>query len=235
MTEVFSMNSYKGMSVLALVRDGDDAHAGEEEAIELAMKHIVKSPTNLIVDAGCGRGGTADYIQRNGWGTVVGFDIEPASIESARRTYSDQQFFVCDVGHVDQETDVQPDVICMFNVYYCLPDQPGALRSLRKISKPGTEMVIFDHVDRGGYHNTPLMDAGEPFLANSPKLSTFPDTLEANAGWWPVSVRSTTCTFNGIRLLSRGLKTGRQKSLQWPVWQAMNTFFASMGDCWRRY
>jgi len=182
MIEVFSMNSYEGMRILALVRDGDYAHAGEEEAIELAMKHTVKSPDNLIVDAGCGRGGTADYLHRNGWGTVVGLDIEPSSIEFACQTYPNEKFFVCDVCHVDKAIDARPDVICMFNVYYCLPSQPRGLRSLLKISKPGTEMVIFDHVDRGDYHKEPLMDAGEPFLLNPPKLSAIPAILEAN-GW----------------------------------------------------
>jgi hypothetical protein len=33
------MNSFTGKQVLALVRSGDNAHAGEEEAIELALGH----------------------------------------------------------------------------------------------------------------------------------------------------------------------------------------------------
>lgn len=182
MSDVFSMNSYEGMHILALVRDGDYAHAGEEEAIEMAMRHVAKSPDNLIVDAGCGRGGTADYLQSNGWGTVIGFDVETSSIESARGAYPDQEFFVCDVCQVDKATDARPDIICMFNVYYCLPDQSGALRSLLKISGPGTQLVIFDHVDRGGYHEAPLLDAGEPFLRNPPQLPALQVTLEA-IGW----------------------------------------------------
>lgn len=36
MNDQFSMNSYLGQRILSLVREGDYAHAGEEEAIDLA-------------------------------------------------------------------------------------------------------------------------------------------------------------------------------------------------------
>jgi trans-aconitate methyltransferase len=104
------MNSFEGMRVLSLVRDGDYAHAGEEEAIELAMKPIAKRADQVIVDAGCGRGGTANYLCENGWGTVVGFDIEPASIETARKAYPAVEFHVCDVSDVDRTIRVKADV-----------------------------------------------------------------------------------------------------------------------------
>ncbi len=176
------MNSFTGMRVLSLVRDGDYAHAGEEEAIELAMKPIAKRADQVIVDAGCGRGGTANYLRENGWGSVVGFDIEPASIKAARQAYPGVRFHVCDVCDVDKTIGVKADVLCMFNAYYCFPDQARALRALRKVSKKGARMVIFDHVDRGSYDCHALLDAGKPFLPNPPILSQFPKVLEAS-GW----------------------------------------------------
>lgn len=179
---MFSMNSFEGMRVLSLVRDGDYAHAGEEEAIELAMRPIAKRADQVIIDAGCGRSGTANYLRENGWGTVVGFDIEPASIKAARQTYPSVEFHVCDVSDVDRTIRVKADVLCMFNAYYCFPDQARALRALRGVSKMGTRMVIFDHVDRGGYDCHALLDAGKPFLPNPPVLSQFPKVLEAS-GW----------------------------------------------------
>ena len=53
MTEPFFMNSYLGKRILALVRDGDYAHAGEEEAIALAMAPLAKDARRRILDAGC--------------------------------------------------------------------------------------------------------------------------------------------------------------------------------------
>ena len=40
----FDMNSYLGKHVLSLVRNGDFAHAGEREAIELAMGGVPSGP-----------------------------------------------------------------------------------------------------------------------------------------------------------------------------------------------
>lgn len=111
--------------MLSLVRDGDYAHAGEEEAIELAMRPIEKRADQIIVDAGCGRGGTASYLQAKGFGKVVGFDIEPASIATARGKYPEVEFYVCDVCDADRTIDAKADVVCMFNAYYCFPDQAG--------------------------------------------------------------------------------------------------------------
>src|SRR5262249_52628297 len=149
-----------GQKILSLVREGDYAHAGEEEAIELAMSGVEKDARRTVLDAGCGRGGTADYLHKNGWGFVVGIDIQTESIKAARQNYPDSKFLVCDVCDVDQCVDQHPDIICMFNAYYCFKDQSKALRALLKIAQPTTRMIIFDHVDRGGYREAPLMDAG---------------------------------------------------------------------------
>ncbi|MBW0004351.1 MAG: class I SAM-dependent methyltransferase [Hyphomicrobiales bacterium] len=150
---MFSMNSFEGMQVLSLVRGGDYAHAGEEEAIELAMRPMEKKSNQIIVDAGCGRGGTANYLQTMGWGKAVGFDIEPASIASARKNYPGVVFYVCDVCDVDRTIGVKADILCMFNAYYCFLDQARALSALRNVAKNGTQMVIFDHVNRGTYYD----------------------------------------------------------------------------------
>ena len=63
-----NMNSFEGKRILALIRDGDYAHAGEEEAIERAFRSIPKDPRQWLLDVGCGRGGSGDYLLRNGWG-----------------------------------------------------------------------------------------------------------------------------------------------------------------------
>lgn len=193
---MFSMNSFEGMRVLSLVRDGDYAHAGEEEAIELAMRPFEKRPDQIIVDAGCGRGGTANYLQAGGWGKVVGFDIEPASIAAARKNYPEVEFHVCDVGDADRTVTVKADILCMFNAYYCFPDQVRALRTLRHVSTSRTRMVMFDHVNRGSYDPHALMDAGKPFLPGPPLLSRIPDVL-GSAGWRVTDVEEAHDSYVG--------------------------------------
>ena len=74
------MNSHEGKAILALIREGDYAHAGEEESIRLVLDHLPQSQTGAILDVGCGRGGTADYIRRHGRGPIIGLDIDETSI-----------------------------------------------------------------------------------------------------------------------------------------------------------
>jgi hypothetical protein len=57
-----NMNSFEGKRILALIRDGDYAHAGEEEAIECSFRSIPKNLEHWLLDVGCGRGGSADYL-----------------------------------------------------------------------------------------------------------------------------------------------------------------------------
>ncbi len=182
MTAPFAMNSFKGKQVLALVRDGDYAHAGEEEAIELAMAPIARDPGRDLLDAGCGLGGTAAYLQRHGWGRVTAFDIEPRAIEGARRTHPGPTFLACDIVAAPGQLDRRFDVITMFNVLYALPNQPAGLRALADVAAPGATLAIFDYVDTGAYQRDPLIDAGGPFLPHPVKRDGI-ESLLAGSGW----------------------------------------------------
>ena len=73
--------------LLSAVRKGAYAHAGEEEAIEIAFSLIPKDPNRTLLDVGCGLGGTAAYLQNNGWGQVSGIDKDPQMIEHVQRHY----------------------------------------------------------------------------------------------------------------------------------------------------
>jgi hypothetical protein len=52
------MTSVTGKQLLALIRESDHAHAGEEEAIELTLRNNPKCTDRLLLDVGFGRGGT---------------------------------------------------------------------------------------------------------------------------------------------------------------------------------
>jgi SAM-dependent methyltransferase len=187
----FAMNSYQGKQILALVRDGDFAHAGEEEAIDRAMASVPQERTQRILDAGCGRGGTAAYLQSHGWGRATGIDIEPKSIAYARETYPEVTFDCCNIHDVAAYVPGEFDVITLFNVLYALPDQEGALRALASRAKTQAGLVLFDYVDLGGYRSAPLMDAGAPFLPNPPLKADLARILE-EGGWRLRSVEDLT-------------------------------------------
>jgi ubiquinone/menaquinone biosynthesis C-methylase UbiE len=189
------MNSYTGKQLLAIVRDSDYAHAGEEEAIELALRPVPRPPDQLLLDVGCGRGGTAKYVQDHGWGTVVGIDVEPDSIARARRVYPDIAFHACDVVQAGSVIDSEHDLIYLFNSFYAFEDQPQALATLARLAKPSGQLVLFDYTDRGGYGSDPLACDGEPFLAHPVRPGAIGDMLRP-AGWQLTEVEDLTAAYD---------------------------------------
>jgi len=176
------MNSALGKRILALVRDGDYAHAGEEEAIRLTLEPLPHSSEQRVLDAGCGRGGTARFVQDAGWGQVSGFDIEGESVRRAQSLHPDLTFATCDVLDVARHFAPGFDLIYAFNAYYAFPHQPGALRALRSVAEPGGHLVIFEYVDRGGFDQSEFARLDEGAHWRPLKLETFSKDLE-KAGW----------------------------------------------------
>ena len=143
---MLSLRKYTGKQLVSYLRQGDFAHAGEQMAIELVMNKFKKVLKRQILDVGCGLGGTAKYIQDQGWGTVTGFDIESESIQYATQRYPSVNFHVADVEHVDKLfTNISFDVVCLFNSFYAFHDQNAALFALNKIAKTAADLVIFDY------------------------------------------------------------------------------------------
>ena len=174
-----NMNSFEGKRILALIRDGDYAHAGEEKAIERSFRSIPKNPDSWMLDVGCGRGGSADYLRRCGWGHVEGIDRDADSIEYARMTYPHVGFHVCDVLDVPRTVARDFDIIYMLNAFYAFDNQRDALVGLRKVAKPGAQLVIFDYT------------VGEQSAGGNPGLMPHPirrseiAAMLGGAGWKP--------------------------------------------------
>jgi ubiquinone/menaquinone biosynthesis C-methylase UbiE len=183
------MNSFEGKRILALIREGDYAHAGEEEAIERAFRSIAKNPEQWLLDVGCGRGGSAGYVRRNGSGRVEGIDRDAESIEYARATYPEVGFHVCDVLEVPRTVTREFDVIYMLNAFYAFDRQREALTELRKVAKRGAQLVIFDYTvgPKAG-------DAPNPMMPHAIRLPEIAKTLR-EAGWEPTVVEDLNADY----------------------------------------
>jgi SAM-dependent methyltransferase len=185
------MISYTGKQLLALIRGSDFAHAGEEEAIELTLRPVPRRASQLLLDEGCGLGGTAKFVQAHGWGTVVGLEVEPDSIARARRVYPGIEFHACDVVQASSVIGRKQDLIYLFNSFYAFEDQQRALASLARLATPSGQLILFDYADRGGYDSAPLTCDGEPFIPHPLRLSAIGDTLH-RAGWQLTKVEDLT-------------------------------------------
>ena len=92
------MNYPDGKRLLAALRDGDFAHAGEEAAVRMTWERLPKRPDQSCLDAGCGRGGTAALVQSERWGQVMGLDIDSETISFAQTAYPSVKFVAADIA-----------------------------------------------------------------------------------------------------------------------------------------
>ena len=181
------MNTYMGKKILSIIRDGDYAHPGEEEAIDLLFQHIQKNINRSMLDIGCGRGGTAHYLNANGWGDITGVDIDSDSIQYAKQQYKSLDFITCNIIDVSKYVNRQFDLVYMFNSFYAFDDQFAALESLKKVSKTSSSLLIFDYLDHGNYSKEQIMEGASPFLPHPIKRSHLQNML-MKSGWFLTSI-----------------------------------------------
>ena len=174
------MNSATGKQILVLVRDGNYAHPGEEQAIELTLAPYPRKWERRVLDLGCGLGGTADYVRRNGWGSVTGVDIDGDTLAAAAQKYKDISFVNADAGSIAGLWQEQFDLIYLFNSFYAFPDQPQALRQMHRVARPAASLVIFEYTDLdGSFREQVDKDSAWWKPIN---LASFPEQLK-DAGW----------------------------------------------------
>jgi cyclopropane fatty-acyl-phospholipid synthase-like methyltransferase len=176
------MNHPNGKRLLATVRDGDFAHAGEETAVRMAWDSLPKRPEQSCLDAGCGRGGTAALVQSEQWGRVVGLDIDSETISSAQQAYPSVKFVATDVICAGELFPAQFDIIYAFNAFYAFPDQQAALRAFRLAAKPASTLCLFDYLDRGAFKETPFARKPETLLWRPLSMTSLRSELD-QTGW----------------------------------------------------
>lgn len=174
------LNSPEGKQILATLRDGDYAHPGEDEAVALTLQGLAPDPGQRVLDVGCGRGGTAEWIRRHGWTQVVGVDVDAEVIGYARQRYPQVHFRDCDVLALPEADLGLFDLICLFNSFYAFGDQPAALRALRAVSAPGARLRLFDYAQPTP---GPLPAALGTEIGKPVALDRIADQL-ADAGWY---------------------------------------------------
>ncbi len=182
----FGMNSFTGKRLLALVRGGDYAHAGEEEAIDRVFANLPKRSDQWLLDVGCGRGGTADYVRRGGWGRVVGIDRDGDSLAYARSRYPEVAFAAGDVREAPRLLFQRFALVYMLNAFYAFEAQREALAALRQVAEEGAELLIFDYLDRGGFQDDPLVVNGRSIIPHPIEREAICGKL-AETGWKLVS------------------------------------------------
>jgi SAM-dependent methyltransferase len=227
------LNSYQGKRLLALARGGDYAHAGETESIDLVWNPLPKNPIQKVLDAGCGRGGTAAYIQRAGWGKVTGIDIEGESILRAREIYPEMSFDVCPVEQAERIGSAVFDIICCFNSFYAFSDQPAALRAFAHTAKQNARLAIFDYTDPGTFKDSALGKHVELLNWQPLNLSNI-SSLLSGAGWMTQTMHDVTADYiRWYKTFSERIRELRPQLIQEcgiETWEYASNFYDLMHE-----
>lgn len=179
----YRMNSPQGKAILALIRDGDFAHPGEVEAVDLVFQDLSEDPGRRVLDLGCGRGGTAARIHELRKGNVTGVDVDAQSITYCKETYPEQNFIATDAHTLHEVLTSSFDVICMFNSLYTMRDQLQVLREVRKVAAGGAQLLVFDYLVSGADPRAQdFARAYEGSLWKPLERETYKDLFE-QAGW----------------------------------------------------
>ena len=177
----FKMSSPTGKAILALVRDGDFAHPGEQSIVESLVRGLEVDPDHCILDAGCGRGGTADVLNKALGSKVFGIDLDAESIQYAQHQYPDNAFSVCDVRECRTHFNLTFDLITAFNVLYSLTvdEQASVLGEFHSISASHASVILFDYTCSIFVppHEKPYRDHWQPLITESM------DQMVHDSGW----------------------------------------------------
>jgi SAM-dependent methyltransferase len=98
-----------------------------------------------VLDAGCGEGYGLAMLIAAGAGRVIGADLDAATVAHATRTYAaaDPRIEVVAAELMSLPlADDEVDLTVSFQVIEHLHDIPGYLRSLRRVTRPGGEVLI---------------------------------------------------------------------------------------------
>ena len=172
--------------LLSELRNGDYAHAGDAEAIEIVMHKVLELNPHLesgkIIDIGCGFGGTLDYMKHMGFQHLYGIDLDKTTIDYAKAKYHDIDFEVADALSMDPYFQGKKfDFITFFNAIYAIKDKRKLLSEMANIATPDAIIAIFDYAAQDCHSSLSVLDfAGKPMMPvclNQLKLDL------ASTGW----------------------------------------------------
>jgi SAM-dependent methyltransferase len=183
-----AMNNATGKRLLALVRDADYAHPGEEEANQLLFAGLTPDPGRRVLDAGCGGAGTAAWVQARGLGAVTGIEIDPETALLARERHPDVTVVEGDLQRAGETLTGPFDLVYAMTAIYAAPDQTAVFRELGALAAPGAELRLLEYADPcGRFADESGGDASHGWWRPL-RPRRLPDLL-VSAGWTGVEVR----------------------------------------------
>jgi ubiquinone/menaquinone biosynthesis C-methylase UbiE len=108
---------------------------GRRFIVAALLRHFWQPDTNppLLLDLGCGTGGSFGLLRR--FGRVIGLDASPDALALARKKHPDVPLVLGDAQKLPFASD-RFDLVAVLDVLEHLPDDRQALREIRRVLKP---------------------------------------------------------------------------------------------------
>ena len=129
----------------------------------------------LVADLGCGPGHVARYLHDQGV-RMLGIDLSPRMIDSARQRSPDIEFRVGDMRALDLPDGALAGIVAFYSLIHIgEPEMRATLRELRRVLAPGGLLLVAFHIGEETVHRDELW--GHPvsldfrFLMPSPMVA----------------------------------------------------------------
>ena len=141
-------------------------YAYQEPPIDLArgiLSLAGLSGHEVVADIGCGNGlYLAELARREHAGPVVGGDLSPGMLHAARGRAPEASLVIADATALPFR-DAAADVTLAMHMLYPVPSPKGAVRELRRITRPAGRVIV---ALNGGDHLGELRDGGAAALGS---------------------------------------------------------------------
>jgi SAM-dependent methyltransferase len=110
----------------------------------------------LVADLGCGPGHVARYLHDQGV-RMLGIDLSPRMIDSARQRSPDIEFRVGDMRALDLPDGALAGIVAFYSLIHIGEPEMGAtLRELRRVLAPGGLLLVAFHIGEETVHRDEL-------------------------------------------------------------------------------
>jgi SAM-dependent methyltransferase len=137
----------------ALFSDELDRKPFDRELLdELALEVSRVAGQGLVCDLGCGPGHIGAYLASRGC-DVVGVDISPAMLDNARERHPNLTFELGDMRALPFADDACIAIACFYALIHLRrAEVPAALAEMRRVLRPGGQLVLAVHGGEGETH-----------------------------------------------------------------------------------